>query len=96
MKQAKMYYAFHRSLFDHWEHGEIAETWTDQEGNTCIRYESGSWWHYKTTKNGEVEFWQGGLIRPFLTCIDNSPRKDYYKAKQTLFYDIGIFMSSIR
>ena len=62
---ANEFYTFHKSIFESWTHGDIAETWTDDAGNTCIRYESGRWWHYKTTRNGEIEFWQGGEIRPF-------------------------------
>ena len=54
---ANEFYTFHKSIFESWTHGDIAETWTDDAGNTCIRYESGRWWHYKTTRNGEIEFW---------------------------------------
>lgn len=53
----KDFYAFHKSIFDTWEHGEIMETWTDLDGNTCIRYDSGAWWHYKTDRKGNIIFW---------------------------------------
>ena len=53
----KDFYAFHKSIFDTWEHGEISETRTDLDGNTCIRYESGAWWHYKTDRKGNIIFW---------------------------------------
>lgn len=50
------FYAFHKSIFESWNHGEIDETWTDDAGNTCIRYIDGSWYHYRI-ENGEVIFW---------------------------------------
>ena len=53
---AKQFYNFHRSQFDTWEHGEIKKTWIDENGNTCIMYQSGKWWHYKN-KDGKVIFW---------------------------------------
>ena len=53
---AKQFYNFHRSQFDTWEHGEIKKTWIDENGNVCIMYQSGKWWHYKN-KDGKVIFW---------------------------------------
>ena len=50
------FYAFHKSIFESWNHGEIDETWTDDAGTTCIRYIDGSWYHYRI-ENGEVIFW---------------------------------------
>lgn len=49
--------AFHQSLFEHWEHGEIVESWRDAAGILCIRYSSGAWWHYSTDKRGNITFW---------------------------------------
>lgn len=54
---AKDFYNFHRSLFDRWEHENIKKTWTDADGNICIMYQSGKWWHYKKNEDGEVIFW---------------------------------------
>lgn len=49
---------FHQSLFEQWEHGEIAETWRDAAGILCIRYQSGKWWHYATDSTGKnIIFW---------------------------------------
>lgn len=47
---------FHKSIYDDWVHGEMAEVWTDDAGNTCIRYSDGVWYHYRI-ENGEVIFW---------------------------------------
>lgn len=55
---AKQFYNFHRSQFDTWEHGEIKKTWIDENGNTCIMYQSGKWWHYNVDKKGNIIFWQ--------------------------------------
>lgn len=54
---ATQFYNFHRSLFDTWEHGEIKKTWIDENGNTCIMYQSGKWWHYNVDKKGNIIFW---------------------------------------
>lgn len=54
---ATQFYNFHRSLFENWEYGEIKETWKDADGNTCIKYTSGNWWHYTVDKNGNIIFW---------------------------------------
>lgn len=53
----KQFYNFHRSLFDTWEHGEIKKTWIDENGNVCIMYQSGKWWHYNVDKKGNIIFW---------------------------------------
>lgn len=53
---AKQFYNFHRSQFDTWEHGEIKKTWIDENGNICIMYQSGKWWHYNVDKKGKIIF----------------------------------------
>lgn len=53
---ANEFYTFHKSIFESWTHGDIAETWTDEAGNTCIRYSDGAWYHYRL-ENGEVIYW---------------------------------------
>lgn len=53
---ANEFYTFHKSIFESWTHGDIAETWTDEAGNTCIRYSDGVWYHYRL-ENGEVIYW---------------------------------------
>lgn len=53
---AKQFYNFHRSLFENWEYGEIEETWKDADGNICIKYTSGNWWHYSVNEQGII-FW---------------------------------------
>ena len=53
---ANDFYEFHRKVFERWPHGEIIDTWTDDAGNTCIRYSDGVWYHYRLV-NGEVNFW---------------------------------------
>lgn len=50
------FYEFHKSVFEAWHHGEIVEIWIDEEGNTCILYSDGSWYHYRS-ENSEVIFW---------------------------------------
>lgn len=54
---AKQFYNFHRSQTSNWEHGEIQKTWIDENGNTCIMYQLGKWWHYNVDKKGNIIFW---------------------------------------
>lgn len=57
MTAKQFFYSFHRSQFDTWEHGEIKKTWIDENGNTCIMYQSGKWWHYNVDKKENIIFW---------------------------------------
>ena len=43
----------HKQASDHWENGEPVKTWWDSDGNFCIKYENGNWWHY----NSKGEWW---------------------------------------
>lgn len=38
--------ARHRESVEEWREGEPVKAWFDFEGNLCIEYESGKWWHY--------------------------------------------------
>jgi hypothetical protein len=40
----------HRAAVEDWKDGAIAKAWIDMDGNLCIEYKSGRWWHYN---NGE-------------------------------------------
>ena len=44
----KQYFDAHKRAAEHWTHGGIAQVWTDEHDNICIRYEDGAWWHYNT------------------------------------------------
>lgn len=37
--------------------GKIKKTWIDENGNTCIMYQSGKWWHYNVDQKGNIIFW---------------------------------------
>ncbi|GEM_PF-876510 len=43
----------HKSAVEDWQNGEIEKTWFDHNGNLCIEYTSGNWWHY----NEKGEWW---------------------------------------
>lgn len=49
-------YQEHKAMFDSWEYGEPVKAWTDSNGNLCIRYQSGKWFHYRKN-NSMLEFW---------------------------------------
>ena len=36
----------HKEAVEDWKEGEISKVWIDGNGNLCIEYESGNWWHY--------------------------------------------------
>lgn len=46
----------HKRARQKWEEGDIQETWIDDKGNICIKYESGNWWHYRNN-NGTIVWW---------------------------------------
>lgn len=52
-QRAKKYYESHMRFFENWREGGIEKVWIDADGNICIRYESGKWWHY----NERGEWW---------------------------------------
>lgn len=56
-KAAKRYAERHKAALEYWYEGEIQKVWTDGDGNICIAYESGKWWHYRETGNGDIEWW---------------------------------------
>lgn len=47
------YYKAHKSACGDWTNGEPTKVWWDMDGNLCIEYENGKWWHY----NEQVEWW---------------------------------------
>ena len=48
---ANRYYAAHKSAAGLWDEGQPVKVWYDPDGNICIEYESGKWWHY--SNNGK-------------------------------------------
>lgn len=46
-------YTRHKAASETWSEGNIKRTWVDDDGNLCIEYESGRWWHY----NDKGEWW---------------------------------------
>lgn len=46
----------HRMAHRRWTHGEPVEIWRDEYEFLCVKYEDGSWWHYRQTETG-YEWW---------------------------------------
>lgn len=46
-KQVLLAYERHMSFIKDWPHGKPVKAWFDKDGNICVEYESGKWWHYK-------------------------------------------------
>ena len=55
-KNVLQLYQEHKSMFENWTYGEPVKSWKDKDGNTCIKYESGKWFHYRKNNNF-LEFW---------------------------------------
>lgn len=36
----------HMAAVEDWQEGDIDDCWIDENGNLCVKYESGKWWHY--------------------------------------------------
>lgn len=50
----------HKKAFENWTQGNMVDCWEDEDGNTCVKYDSGNWWHYKIVSlgdNSEVSEW---------------------------------------
>lgn len=45
-------YQCHCSSIEEWQEGHPVESWIDRNGNICVRYESGKYWHYKPDGSG--------------------------------------------
>ena len=46
-------YQNHKSSWENWENGKPVKAWWDNDGNLCVEYENGKWWHY----NEKGEWW---------------------------------------
>lgn len=51
-----------RRLWKKWDKGEPVDHWYDDEGNMCIRYANGEWFHYRMNPGAEgqdpfLEWW---------------------------------------
>lgn len=47
----------HKKAFEKWPYGRMADSWTDENGNLCISYMTGKWFHYKIDSTGAVQWW---------------------------------------
>ena len=47
----------HKESFEKWPYGRMADYWTDENGNLCISYMTGKWFHYKIDSTGSVQWW---------------------------------------
>lgn len=56
-EKAQKFYDAHKAAFENWDYGDISKVWTDENGNICIEYESGRWWHYAIDDNDNIIFW---------------------------------------
>lgn len=46
----------HKKAFECWNEGNVTESWYDEDGVLCIKYENGNWWHYRLSKD-RIEWW---------------------------------------
>ena len=55
-EQVTKAYQTHSRLLGGWPHGEPVKAWKDKYDNLCIKYESGTWFHYGFT-GGRLQWW---------------------------------------
>lgn len=48
-------YEQHKAVWEKWDKGEPVDHWRDDEGNMCIRYANGEWFHYRINPGAEGE-----------------------------------------
>lgn len=68
---ARANYARHKEAFEEWREGEPIKAWFDFEGNFCIEYESGKWWHYRKQSKYSLKrrsAYQQTSGKPFLSA----------------------------
>lgn len=49
-------YTAHKAAFLKWPYKKPVKSWYDEDGNICVGYESGRWFHYKITQEG-ITWW---------------------------------------
>ncbi len=48
----------HKAVVSNWREGRIKKVWQDEDGNLCVEYNSGHWWHYRNLDKPVPEWWQ--------------------------------------
>lgn len=56
MEFANRCFQAHKAAFEQWEHGDIKEIEKGEGGVVCIKYNSGTWWHYAEKKE-QIIWW---------------------------------------
>ena len=54
--KARKYSEQHRKAFENNKLGIIKQIGTDEDGNICIKYSNGQWYHYRE-RDGHLEWW---------------------------------------
>ena len=47
----------HKQAAERWNDGKVVKVWKDKNNILCIAYESGRWWHYRQTRDSNIEWW---------------------------------------
>ena len=55
-ERAEEYAREHKKACEGWTHGEVEKAWLDDDGNICVQYEDGCWWHYRETEESLVRW----------------------------------------
>lgn len=56
-KDAQLAHQKHSEALGCWNEGNPKEVWKDEQGNLCVKYESGRWWHYKGLHTPNLIWW---------------------------------------
>lgn len=49
--------AVHMSAFGVWPYGDVKKVEMDKDGNLRIHYTGGMYWHYRKSRDGDIEWW---------------------------------------
>ena len=49
--------AVHMSAFEVWPYGDVKKVEMDKDGDLRIHYTGGMYWHYRKSRDGDIEWW---------------------------------------
>ena len=49
--------AEHMAAFEAWPYGDVKKVEMDKDGDLCIHYTGGMYWHYRKSRDGDIEWW---------------------------------------
>ena len=69
MQMAELAMKKHKAVVSNWREGRIKKVWQDEDGNLCVMYNSGHWWHYRNLDQAVPEWWYEVITKETLQSI---------------------------